>query len=92
LASDLAPGHACPSGQLLIVVGSGGQQFVEKTVPTATELGPIPGIGRVRFGKAVRVINADGTCPTTILSGLDSMHFAAVWQPGVGRAVGPINC
>jgi hypothetical protein len=39
----------------------------------------------------VRVINDDGTCPTTILSGLDSMHFAAVWQPGVGREVGPIK-
>jgi Tol biopolymer transport system component len=44
------------------------------------------------FGKAVRVINADGTCPTTILSGLDSMHFAAAWQPGVGREEGPIGC
>lgn len=44
------------------------------------------------FGKTMRVINADGTCPTTILSGLDSMHFAAVWQPGVGREAGPISC
>lgn len=44
------------------------------------------------FGKAVRTINADGTCPTTILSGLDSMHFAAAWQPGVGREAGPISC
>lgn len=44
------------------------------------------------FGKAVQVINADGTCPTTILSGLDSMNFAAVWQPGVGRDEGPIGC
>jgi Tol biopolymer transport system component len=44
------------------------------------------------FGKAIRTINADGTCPTTVLSGLDSMYFAAAWQPGVGREAGPIGC
>jgi Tol biopolymer transport system component len=44
------------------------------------------------FGKAVRTINADGTCPTTVLSGLQSMDYAAVWQPGPGRAAGPISC
>jgi Tol biopolymer transport system component len=44
------------------------------------------------FGKTVRTINADGTCPTTVLSGLDSMHYAAVWQPGVGREAAPISC
>ena len=43
------------------------------------------------FSKAVQVINADGTCPTTILSGLDSMYSAAVWQPGA-RAASPIAC
>ncbi len=43
------------------------------------------------FGKAVQVINADGTCPTTILSGLDSMYSAAVWQPGA-REASPIAC
>jgi len=43
------------------------------------------------FGKAVQVINADGTCPTTILSGLDSMYTAAVWQPGA-REASPIAC
>jgi Tol biopolymer transport system component len=42
------------------------------------------------FSKAVRLINADGTCPTTILSGLDSIYFAAVWQPDRGAA--PISC
>jgi hypothetical protein len=43
------------------------------------------------FGKAVQVINVDGTCPTTILSGLDSMYTAAVWQPGA-REASPITC
>jgi hypothetical protein len=37
------------------------------------------------------VINADGTCPTTILSGLDSMYGAAVWQPGA-RDASPLTC
>jgi len=44
------------------------------------------------FGKAVRMINADGTCPTTVLSGLHSMHYAAAWQPGPGREAGRIAC
>ncbi len=44
------------------------------------------------FGKAVKTINVDGTCPTTVLSGLDSMYFAAAWQPGIGREAGPTNC
>jgi Tol biopolymer transport system component len=44
------------------------------------------------FGKAVRMINTDGTCPTTVLSGLRSMHYAAVWQPGPGREAGRIAC
>ncbi|HEY0391441.1 MAG TPA: hypothetical protein VGC63_07020 [Solirubrobacterales bacterium] len=43
------------------------------------------------FSKSVRLINADGTCPTTILSELDSIHFAAVWQPGA-RESAPISC
>jgi Tol biopolymer transport system component len=42
------------------------------------------------FSKSIRLINADGTCPTTILSGLDSIHFAAVWRPGPGSA--PVSC
>jgi Tol biopolymer transport system component len=44
------------------------------------------------FGKAVRMINADGTCPTTVLSGLLSMDYAAVWQPGPGREARRIAC
>ncbi|HEX5928239.1 MAG TPA: hypothetical protein VFY48_02500 [Solirubrobacterales bacterium] len=44
------------------------------------------------FGKAVRTINVDGTCPATVLSGLDSMHHAAVWQPGPGREAGRTAC
>jgi Tol biopolymer transport system component len=55
----------------------------------SSELQEAVGFG---FGKAVRTINADGTCPTTILSGLDSMPYAAVWQPGLGREAGPISC
>jgi len=44
------------------------------------------------FGKAVRMVNADGTCPTTVLSGLHSMDYAAAWQPGSGREAGRIVC
>jgi Tol biopolymer transport system component len=44
------------------------------------------------FGKSVGEVNADGTCPTTILSETISLHYAAVWQPGPGREAGPIAC
>jgi Tol biopolymer transport system component len=44
------------------------------------------------FSKGIRTINVDGTCPTPILTGLDSIYFAAVWQPGVTREAGPISC
>ena len=40
------------------------------------------------FGKSVQVINADGTCPTTILSGLDSIHFARHGNPEAGARRG----
>lgn len=41
------------------------------------------------FSKALRLINADGSCQTTILSGLDSIYFAGVWQPGSAREASP---
>ncbi len=44
------------------------------------------------FGKGVRMINADGTCSTPIISEPSSQFVAAVWQPGTGREAGPIGC
>lgn len=44
------------------------------------------------FGEGVREINADGTCSTEVFSEPTSQYYAAVWQPGVGREAGPINC
>lgn len=44
------------------------------------------------FGDAVMQVNADGTCPTRILSERRSVHYAATWQPGPGREAGPIAC
>jgi Tol biopolymer transport system component len=43
------------------------------------------------FTRSVMEINVDGTCPTTVLSSVDSMYFGAVWQPGP-REAGPITC
>jgi Tol biopolymer transport system component len=44
------------------------------------------------FGKGVRMINADGTCSTPVISEPVSQFVAAVWQPGIGREAGPISC
>jgi hypothetical protein len=37
-------------------------------------------------------INADGTCLTQVLSDPETTLFGSTWQPGVGRAAGPISC
>jgi Tol biopolymer transport system component len=39
---------------------------------------------------AVMEINADGTCPTTVLSKDGASFFSPVWRPGAGA--GPIAC
>jgi Tol biopolymer transport system component len=44
------------------------------------------------FGDAIKEINADGTCPTKILSQRRSVYYEAAWQPGPGREAGPIAC
>jgi Tol biopolymer transport system component len=41
---------------------------------------------------AVMEINADGTCPTTVLSKDGVSFFSPVWQPGAGGSAGPIAC
>jgi Tol biopolymer transport system component len=74
-----------PSGQRLAYTEWRPFDYAEESVEQQEAIG-------FGFGRTVRTINADGTCPATILSGLDSMHFAAVWQPGVGRAAGPVSC
>jgi Tol biopolymer transport system component len=55
------------------------------------ESGHVQELVGYEFSKSIRVINADGTCPAPILSGLDSIHFAAVWQPGT-RGAAPASC
>jgi hypothetical protein len=37
-------------------------------------------------------INADGTCPTKLLSSPRAKFFAPAWQPGSGREAGRIAC
>lgn len=44
------------------------------------------------FGGSIMEINADGTCPTRILSYSNAILFGATWQPGPGREAGPLAC
>jgi Tol biopolymer transport system component len=44
------------------------------------------------FGDSIMEINVDGTCRTKVLSDPDLSLYGATWQPGHGRAAGPISC
>jgi Tol biopolymer transport system component len=44
------------------------------------------------LGNAVIEMNADGSCPTTILRNRNVAFFGATWQPGPGREAGRIAC
>jgi Tol biopolymer transport system component len=44
------------------------------------------------FGDAVIEMNADGSCPRTILRNRDIAFYGATWQPGPGREAAPISC
>lgn len=44
------------------------------------------------FGDAVMEINADGSCPTRILSVPGVAFLSPAWQPGPGREADPISC
>jgi len=65
-----------PSGQRLVV-----------TRVARDERGLLFGLGN-----AVVEMNADGSCPRTVLKDRDIAFFGATWQPGPGREAGPIAC
>jgi Tol biopolymer transport system component len=67
-----------PSGQRLVVT------------QIATNHGEA---GRHGFGDAIVEMNADGSCATNVLSAHSGVAlYGATWQPGPGRAAGPISC
>jgi Tol biopolymer transport system component len=44
------------------------------------------------LGDSVEEINADGTCQATVLASHLLAFYGPTWQPGPGRAAGPIAC
>jgi TolB protein len=48
--------------------------------------------GLLGFGDAIMEVNADGTCPTEVISQPQAAFYGASWQPGPGRGAGPISC
>jgi Tol biopolymer transport system component len=64
-----------------------GRQLVVTRVNGESEAGLFFGLGN-----AVIEMNADGSCPTTILEDRDTAFYGATWQPGPGREAGPIAC
>lgn len=49
-------------------------------------------LGVLGFGDSVVEMNADGTCPTTVLASHNLAFYGPSWQPGAGREAGPISC
>lgn len=48
--------------------------------------------GRFESPNSIMQINADGTCPTKVLSRTGAIFYAPAWQPGPGREAGRIAC
>jgi Tol biopolymer transport system component len=49
-------------------------------------------LGRLGFGDSIVEMNADGTCPGTVLASRNLAFYGPTWQPGPGREAGPISC
>jgi Tol biopolymer transport system component len=67
-----------PSGQRLSFTRLGGGSFGGSSQP--------------HEGNVVMEINADGSCPTRLLSIGRGSFSGSAWQPGPGREAGPIAC
>ena len=44
------------------------------------------------WANSIAQINADGTCDTEVISHKRTWFYGPAWQPGPGRAAGPIDC
>lgn len=62
-------------------------QRIAYTVSDATSLE-----GLLGFADTIMEANADGTCPTPILTDPNFAFYGPVWQPGPGRAANRIPC
>lgn len=48
--------------------------------------------GLLGFGDSIVEMNADGTCPGTVLASRNLAFYGPTWQPGPGREAGRIDC
>jgi dipeptidyl aminopeptidase/acylaminoacyl peptidase len=48
--------------------------------------------GLIGFGDSIVEMNADGTCPGTVLASRNLAFYGPAWQPGAGREAGRIDC
>ncbi|HVY78984.1 MAG TPA: hypothetical protein VG898_10805 [Solirubrobacterales bacterium] len=53
---------------------------------------PFTEAGILGLGGGIVEVNRDGTCSTKVLAAPRTVYAGAVWQPGPGRAAGPISC
>ncbi len=49
-------------------------------------------LGALGFGDAIVEVNADGTCPRTVMASANLAFYGPTWQPGPGREAGPLVC
>ncbi len=64
-----------------------GRRLIVTRLPGGTERELLFGLG-----SAVVEMNADGSCPKTVLRDRDVGFYGATWQPGLGREAGPLTC
>ena len=95
--TDLAVASADGSG-LVKLTHTRPQELQPSWDPSGQRLAytQIPlGGGEAHFlgiGDSIMEINADGACPTKVLSYPRVILYGATWQPGPGREAGPITC
>ncbi|HET7485747.1 MAG TPA: hypothetical protein VFJ64_10295 [Solirubrobacterales bacterium] len=49
-------------------------------------------LGLIGFGDSIVEMNADGTCPETVLASRNFAFYGPAWQPGPSREAGRIDC
>ncbi len=99
MSSHIFTIEADGGGLRQLTTGSGNDLF-QSWDPSGERLAYVHGLpegfgelAELGFGSAVMQINANGTCPRTVLAASPlTAFFGTAWQPGPGREAGKISC
>jgi Tol biopolymer transport system component len=83
-------------GDLRQITDSPWQDYSQSWDPSGERLAFVrypPEADELGYDSAVMQVNADGTCPSTLLpASFNTAFFGVAWQPGPGREAGRIAC